>query len=50
MKAGGVLIYPDPKDYQLNGDVAMFGHVSMVALQLNVQLNLHFCFDCGNAQ
>lgn len=29
MKAGGVLIYPDPKDYQLNGDVAMFGHVHM---------------------
>ncbi|XP_078062733.1 transferrin receptor protein 1-like [Mustelus asterias] len=27
MKAGGVLIYPDPKDYDLNEDLAMFGHV-----------------------
>ncbi|XP_051873178.1 transferrin receptor protein 1-like [Pristis pectinata] len=29
MKAGGVLIYPDSRDYQLDGDVAMFGHVHM---------------------
>uniref|UniRef100_UPI00398F4BCD transferrin receptor protein 1-like n=1 Tax=Pristiophorus japonicus TaxID=55135 RepID=UPI00398F4BCD len=29
MKAGGVLIYPDPKDYALKPDVAMFGHVHM---------------------
>ncbi|XP_069753303.1 transferrin receptor protein 1-like [Narcine bancroftii] len=29
MKAGGVLIYPDRQDYDLNGDVAMFGHVHM---------------------
>ncbi|GCB73104.1 hypothetical protein scyTo_0002351, partial [Scyliorhinus torazame] len=28
-KAGGVLIYPDPKDYDLNEDVAMFGHVHL---------------------
>ncbi|XP_078266395.1 transferrin receptor protein 1-like [Rhinoraja longicauda] len=29
MKVGGVLIYPDPKDYHLNEDMAMFGHVHM---------------------
>ncbi|XP_059800228.1 transferrin receptor protein 1-like [Hypanus sabinus] len=29
MKAGGVLIYPDPADYKLERDVAMFGHVHM---------------------
>ncbi|XP_048397621.1 transferrin receptor protein 1-like isoform X2 [Stegostoma tigrinum] len=29
MKAGGVLIYPDPEDYKLDPDVAMFGHVHM---------------------
>ncbi|XP_078420154.1 transferrin receptor protein 1-like [Cetorhinus maximus] len=29
MKAGGVLIYPDPKDYDLNGETAMFGHVHL---------------------
>ncbi|XP_072897434.1 transferrin receptor protein 1-like [Hemitrygon akajei] len=29
MKAGGVLIYPDPADYKLESDVAMFGHVHM---------------------
>ncbi|XP_060690670.1 transferrin receptor protein 1-like [Hemiscyllium ocellatum] len=29
MKAGGVLIYPDPEDYILDPDVAMFGHVHM---------------------
>ncbi|XP_043541930.1 transferrin receptor protein 1-like [Chiloscyllium plagiosum] len=27
MKAGGVLIYPDPEDYNLDPDVAIFGHV-----------------------
>ncbi|XP_062901641.1 transferrin receptor protein 1-like [Mobula hypostoma] len=29
MNAGGVLIYPDPKDYNVERDVAMFGHVHM---------------------
>ncbi|XP_067851257.1 transferrin receptor protein 1-like [Heptranchias perlo] len=29
MKAGGVLIYPDHRDYALQLDVAMFGHVHM---------------------
>ncbi|XP_067898504.1 transferrin receptor protein 1-like [Heterodontus francisci] len=28
-KAGGVLIYPDPEDYDLSEDIAMFGHVHL---------------------